>query len=404
MKQLWSSFTAAPHRVMFFGAALQILAVMVWWLFDMSARYGIAGNAAVLPVAPSHLHAYLMIFGLLPFFMFGFLMTTFPRWMNGHEIPARLYVPAFLLLFAGNVLFYLGILLQPGLLAVAVVLALAGWATGLHALWRVLTSTRNTDKRHTTVLFIVFSLGWATLLTYLVGLITHDAMYLVHAIQGGLWLFLLPVFLTVAHRMIPFFTGSALGQQNVPRPFWAWWTMLACSLLHALLTFADQPDWLWIADLPLAALTFYFGYLWGFRRSLRVPLLAVLHVGFAWIGIAMLMYATQSLFSLFGHHVMGLAPLHALTLGCYATLMVGMGTRVTLGHSGLPFIIDTPIKLIFIGIQLVALIRVVAEFVPAPFNTALYLAAALGWLGCFTPWVYRYLPAYWRPRADGQPG
>ena len=81
--KLWNSFTAAPHRVMFFGGALQAIAVMLWWLCELVTRFGIVGHPASWPIVPSAAHAYLMIYGLFPFFMFGFLMTVFPRWMNG---------------------------------------------------------------------------------------------------------------------------------------------------------------------------------------------------------------------------------------------------------------------------------------------------------------------------------
>ena len=405
--KLWNSFTAAPHRVMFFGGALQSLAVMLWWLFEIATRYGMLGQPFDWPIAPSAAHGYLMIYGLLPFFMFGFLMTTFPRWMAGNEIPARRYVPAFVLLMLGVLCFYAGLFVGNKLLVIAVMSAMAGWGVALYALLRVLLDTRPGDKRHTIVLFIALSMGWCGLAGYLAGLLTGDANYLSDAIQCGLWLFLLPMFASVGHRMIPFFTSSALQQQSVPRPFWPWWLMLGAGVVHALLTFAEANRWLWLCDLPFAAAVFYFSYLWGFRRSFSNPLLAVLHIGFAWMGIAMLLFAVQSLVSFFvpdALPIFGLAPLHALTIGCYATLMIGMGTRVTLGHSGLPFVIDTPIKVMFVGMQLVALLRVLADVLPVTQRHWWYIAAALGWLACFSPWVLRYLPAYWRPRADGQPG
>jgi uncharacterized protein involved in response to NO len=47
---------------------------------------------------------------------------------------------------------------------------------------------------------------------------------------------------------------------------------------------------------------------------------------------------------------------------------------------------------------------VLADILPQQYNYGLYLATALLWLACFTPWVWRYLPAYWRVRADGKPG
>lgn len=401
------NFTAAPHRVMFFGGALQAIAVMLWWTFELATRYGIVGQPVSWTIAPSAAHLYLMIYSLLPFFMYGFLMTTFPRWMAGKEIPAKLYVTAFGLMFMGAVLFYVGMIFSVAMVIAAVVSALAGWGVALYALLRVLLDTRPGDKRHPIVLSLALAMGWCGLASYLGWLITDESSLLSFSIQSGLWFFLMPLFASVAHRMIPFFTSNALSQPNVPRPFWPWWTILAASVAHGALSFAGATSWLWLCDAPLAASALYLSYLWGLRRSLSNPLLAVLHVGFAWMGIAMLLFAVQSFVLFYSHgatSIWGFAPLHALTIGSYATLMIGMGTRVTLGHSGLPFNIDTPIKLMFIGMQLVALMRVLADVLPLQSGYIWHVVSALGWLACFSPWVWRYLPAFWRPRADGQPG
>jgi uncharacterized protein involved in response to NO len=402
----WKSFTAAPHRVMFFGGAVQTVLVMLWWLFELGTRYLLPQYSVGWPLFPTALHSWLLLFGMLPFFFFGFLMTTFPRWMAGNEIPAGRFVPAFVFMFAGVMLFYIGLFFGRSMLILASVSVLLGWAIGLYALLRVLLDTRPGDKRHTIVLFIAFSTGWLALAGFLVWQVTEAHGWLQFSLRAGLWGFVLPVFASVAHRMIPFFTSSALNRQDVPRPFLAWWTILAASLLHGSMEFFDLVAWSWLVDIPLAISAFTLSYLWGFRRSFANPLLAVLHVGFAWLGIAMLLFSVQSLW-LFTHpgtgFIWGLAPLHALTIGCYATLVIGMGTRVTLGHSGLPFVIDTPVKLMFAGMQAVALTRIVADLLPFH-GGYLYLLAVLGWLACFIPWAWRYLPAYWRPRADGQPG
>ena len=403
----WKSFTAAPHRVMLFGGAVQTLAVMLWWLVELATRSGMVGQPLSWSVTPATAHTLLMIYGLFPFFMFGFLMTTFPRWMNGTEIPARRFVPAFLLLMLGVICIYVGLFADVRIVLVAVIAMLAGWGVALYALLRVLLDTRHPDKRHPVALFIALSMGWCGLAAYAGWLSTDDAVYLNLSTQAGLWFFLLPVFATVAHRMIPFFTNSALPQRLGPQPYWPWWTMLAASVAHGLLKFADAEAWLWIGDLPLAVAALYLSYLWGFRRSLAVPLLAVLHVGFAWLGIAMLLFAIQSLLLAFdpdAAFIWGLAPLHALTIGCFVTLVIGMGTRVTLGHSGLPMKVDGPVKLMFAGIQIVALLRVLADMLPVQSGYGLYVAAALLWLACFISWAWRYLPLYWRPRADGQAG
>ncbi|HYR05624.1 MAG TPA: NnrS family protein, partial [Gallionella sp.] len=389
------------------GGALQSIAVMLWLVTEMVTRYGLAGHHMDWPVPPTAIHGYLMIYGLFPFFIFGFLMTTYPRWMNGKEISAGRYVPAFVLLMLGSAGFYAGLLAGRNVLFGAALVTLIGWGVALYALLRVLLDTQHQDKRHPQIIFIALSMGWCCLAAYLVWLGSDNAAWLHFAIQGGLWLFLLPVFASVAHRMIPFFTSTVLSNQLVARPYWAWWTILAASVVHSLLRLADAATWLWVSDAPLAAAAFYLTYVWGLRRSLRIPILGVLHIGFAWLGMAMLLFTVQS-FVLFLSHgeifIWGLAPLHALTIGCFATLLIGMGTRVTLGHSGLPVQVDTPVKLMFAGIQLAALLRVLADMLPLQATHWLYLAAAATWLACFLPWVLRHLPFYWRSRADGKAG
>lgn len=48
----WYIFSAAPHRVMFFGGALQTLAVMLWWLTELVTRYGVFGHSIAWAIAP----------------------------------------------------------------------------------------------------------------------------------------------------------------------------------------------------------------------------------------------------------------------------------------------------------------------------------------------------------------
>ena len=402
ISERWRTFTSAPHRVMFFGGALQALAAMLWWLAEMVTRYGVIGHPIDWPILPAAAHSYLMIYVLFPFFMFGFLMTTFPRWMGGKEIPARRYVPAFVLLLLGAASFYVGLFTGRSLLILATLFTLAGWGVALNALLRVLLDTSNPDKRHPKIIFIALGMGWCGVAAYAISLLNDSAAWLHFAVQGGLWLFLLPVFASVAHRMIPFFTSTSLQDPLVPRPFWAWWVMLAASVMHGALQLADAPDWLWLCDAPLAVAALYLTYVWGLRRNLHNPMLGVLHIGFAWLGIAMLLFAAQSLALFISHgavRIWGLAPLHALTVGFFATLLIGMSTRVTLGHSGMPIQADAVIKLMFAGIQLAAILRVLADMLPAQIGIGLYLAAAVVWLLCFTPWVLRYLPLCLKSRA-----
>jgi len=393
----WHVLKSAPHRVMFLGGALQTLAVMLWFMVELLTRYSVFMQPITWTIAPSYAHAYLMIFGMFPLFMFGVQMTTFPRWMKGVEIPQKLYVPAFVLLMSGAIGFYAGLIVSQTLLISAVCCTLSGWGFILYALMRVLLDTPPQDKRHPKIIFGALYLGWCCQFSYLVFLVSDNFSWLRFSVEGGVWLFLLPVFTTVAHRMIPFFTSSALPQTKITTSFSALWIILIASATHCLLDIFGSYIWLWLCDFPLALAAIYLSHSWKFTRSQKIPLLAVLHISFAWLSIAMLLFTLQSwvlFISNGGIFIGGLAPLHALTLGFFATFLIGMATRVTLGHSGLPMVVDKPIKIMFSGIQLAAGLRVLADFLPMENRQWLYFAAGAVWLGCFTPWVVRYLPVY----------
>jgi uncharacterized protein involved in response to NO len=212
---------------MFFGGALQTLATILWWLTDLYTRF-VLGQPVAWTVAPGAAHAYLMIYGLFPFFIFGFLMTVFPRWMAGKEISASRYTPAFVLLMLGAILFYIGLASNKIVLAASILLTLCGWAIACYALLRVLLDTAQQNKRHPIAAVIALTLGWCGILSYLVWLLGGQGMWLNFALQAGAWLLLLPVFATVGHRMIPFFTSGALLQNNtISRAEWPWWVILA---------------------------------------------------------------------------------------------------------------------------------------------------------------------------------
>jgi uncharacterized protein involved in response to NO len=156
----------------------------------------------------------------------------------------------------------------------------------------------------------------------------------------------------------------------------------------------------------MAGTALYLTWAWRLRASFAQPILAMLHIGFAWLGVALLWSAVQSLALLDGYAVLGRAPLHALTIGYFGGMVLAMITRVTLGHSGRMLVVEKAVWIMFLLFQMTALLRMAGDFPGVAFGLRgwLYLAAALLWLACFAFWCRRYLPIYWRPREDGQPG
>ena len=394
--------------MMFFGGAVQGLAAIAWWMTELLGRYTPAFMPPAWMIPATWAHGFLMIYGFFPFFIFGFLMTTYPNWMNGTKVPSRRYVPAFLLLAGGVLLFYFGLLAGKLVVAAGVGLMLAGWGIALHALLDVLITARHPDKLHPKITSVALAAGWLGMLSYLLWLVTGNGLFAVFALKAGVWFFLLPIFFTVCHRMIPFFSSRVLDDYPIVRPKSALGVMLICSFGHGMLEFLGWNAWLWLFDLPLLVQALYLSWHWQFRRSFQVRLLAVLHVGFAWLSIALALYTVQSLVLLASGGetaMLGLAPLHALTVGLFASMVLGMVSRVTLGHSGMELKADGVTWALFLGFQAATLARIGGDLPPAGGMAGhFYLLAALIWLACFVPWFGKYAPMYWRPRSDGQPG
>lgn len=396
--------TAAPHRSLFLAGALQGVLTLIWWVFDLTGRYGIAGSMTNWSIPPTWAHAFLMIYGFFPFFIFGFLFTTYPNWMNGDKVKPREYVMTCGAMAAGVVLFYAGLLTHKAISIAGVELMLAGWSVAVYVLFRILLTAPTQDKRHARVTSVALLMGWLGVAAYLMWLVTDSPVVLNFARHAGVWFFLLPIVLTVSHRMIPFFSSRVLDNYEMFRPFWLLWLMLALIAAHGSLQWLEFSVYLWIVDLPLAACAGYLSYRWGFQRSLQVSLLAVLHISFAWLGVAMALYGLQSLIYFASDTVvLGLAPLHAIGIGFFSGMILAMASRVTLGHSGRPLELDRFTWLLFLGFQATAVLRILADIVPAG-APLFYVTAGLVWLACFGLWTGKFAPIFWRARIDGKAG
>lgn len=400
-------FFSAPHRVMFMAGALQSLAAMALWSVDLGARH--AGLYAPVPwpafgAFPSvWLHSLLMIYGLFPLFFFGFLMTALPKWVGAAALGRRGYLPPFLLLAAGWCGFYLA-LIWPGLLLFALMLVLAGWCWGWWSLLQAARSGSNQSKAHAWAILTALGLGMPGLLAFAVGLQWLDAGWVRAAIEMGIWVCVLPVFLIVTHRMLPFFSSTVIPRYTIYRSMPVLWVMLACFCLHVIGNVFDCRSLLWPADALAAGLAFFLGWKWQLLRSFAVPLLAMHHVATFWLGVGLSLYAVQGALAALGIGWGGLAPLHALTIGYFASMLLGMATRVTLGHSGRTPATDRWTWGLFWALQVVVVLRLSGEFLVWSGAGDLVWLASLGWLAVFGLWCRMHLPFYLKPRADGQAG
>jgi uncharacterized protein involved in response to NO len=392
---------AAPHRILFFVGATNLLLAMAWWaLWLASMRWPLFAMPQPEPHA-GWLHAFVMQYQVLPSFMFGFLLTTFPRWMGLPELERWRYVPVGLGLFGGQLATLLGAFGWPAGSVVGALMTLAGWIAGLAMLGPLLVRESGTNW-HARACFAGLALGLVGLLAWTAFLLGAAPIWAFASIKLGTFGLLMPVYLTVAHRMFPFFAGRVVPGYEPWRPMWLLAALWAGCMLHLALELVHAYRWLWLIDVPLLGLSLALLWRW-WPRGPQPGLLLALFAGLAWLPATFALYAAQSAIYLgTGQFLLGRAPAHALFIGFFGSVLVAMVTRVVQGHSGRVLEMPPVAWFAFVAIQVVALMRVFAEVLPD--GMAWQAAAAVAWVLAFAPWVARIGRIVLAPRVDGKAG
>jgi uncharacterized protein involved in response to NO len=403
---------SAPHRLGFFAAALLMAATALWWLAAIAAR----AAEAVLPwaVPPAAAHGLALSLAFMPLFMVGFLFTAGPRWLGLPEVPARTLLRPVLAMAGGWALALPGFHIAAPLAALGLASVTAGWLAVLDRFARLIAASPVPDRLHARGVLTAGVVGALAMGTGALGIGLERWDLARAAALLAVWGFLAPTFTIVSHRMLPFFTASALPGLDVWKPNWLLGAMAAALAVPALGEVAAV--WWWplppavhaalaAVQAPAALLMLWLALRWGLLHSLRVRLLAMLHGGFVWLGVALaLAAASHGLAAWRGDGAgFGLAPLHALTVGYLGATLLAMITRVAAGHSGRPLAADNVVWGLYLVLQGAALLRVVVALWPA-LPMPLTLLAALAWAVTCAGWAWRYGGWLGRPRADGRPG
>lgn len=394
------SLFAAPHRLLFLTGAFQLAAVLAWWSAVLLDLLGM-GPSLPQPTPAFLLHAPLLLFLVLPPFFFGFLLTVFPRWLGFADSTGSVYLPVAVAFAGSAVVMWSGLfgLVPQGILA-AFLLAAAGWLWALACMLR-LAIREQTAGRPTTwhawsiLAAITIGLACMVLAGAAIGALDPLAVHIANLI--GLDLFVLPVFVTVCHRMIPFFAGNVVKDYARWRPFWSLWGFWGASITGVAGFALSLPMLAAAGKAGCAGMTGLMLWKW-WPRGPAPGLLRVLLIGFAWAPAAFALAAWSALFP----PGLGRGGIHLLTIGLAASLVIAMVTRVTQGHSGRPLIMPGTARLAFAAVQAAAALRLLAA-ARGEQPSLLALSAVILTAGIL-PWVARAIWIYLRPRLDGKPG
>lgn len=358
-------------------------------------------------------HGVFLTFAFIPLFFVGFLFTAGPRWLGLPPVTADTVLRPVLLYLSAWVVYVPAVHLSAVAAGVCVAIAAAAWAALAARYRKLVRQSRVEDRAHAGLIVIASGLGAITLLLVAIALGSESYVVVRLLIFAGLWGFLAPTYLAVAHRMIPFFTLSVLPQFAPWRPTWLLSALGAVTVVGFASAFVDAVLWpvptalrgvQAILETGIGVGLIALSVRWGLLPSLRVRLLAMLQVGFAWLGIAFLLAAGAHVAIMYGaaKAALQLAPLHALTMGFMGATLLAMATRVSAGHGGRPLVADDWVWALFWLQQLATGLRIAAAMRPSA--TWLIPLASVLWAFATVAWAAQHLNWYGRLRLDGQPG
>ncbi len=374
----------AGFRPFFLLAGLHAVVAIPWWL---AVLHG-SGSA---PLPGLAWHAHEMLYGFVMAAMAGFLLTAVPSWTAQPGLARAPLLALALVWLAGRVLVSLPLGLP------SVVIALADLAFVPALVVAILPPlVRSANRRNLVFVAFLALLFAANLWFHLAGAVSTgaltlalDALVLMVALLGG--------------RIVPAFTGAALKRRGYDAGIRPQRLVDPAALVAtAAVLVADLVvPGTFVAGLVTAVAALLLALRlarWHGHRTLAEPIVWVLHLGYAWLPVGLALKAA----SLLGAPVPTASGLHALTVGAFSTMILGVMSRAALGHTGRALAAPRPIALAYLLLSAAALARVCGPMLAAP---ALWLdAAAMLWTAAFGLFVVVYAPILVGPRADESPG
>jgi uncharacterized protein involved in response to NO len=376
----------------FLFAGIAAVLLVPLWAFSF-----VSGTPLGSSWPPTLWHGHEMLFGFLGSAVAGFLLTAVPSWTGQKGVSGR----------------PLAVLVSVWL-AARLLIATSGWwpaaliaavdLSFLPLLGFLVAGPLLRPRNRNAALLVVLGALWLTDLIFHVALIRQNPVLAHHALNIGIDI-VLTLVTVIGGRIVPAFTAAALRQQGVEGAVQSRLVLTVLAISAMVLVTVGDIFW---PDSHVAGVIAGIAAIiqatrlvqWRSLRTLRQPIVWILHLAYAWLPIGLALKAAAML----GGYAIAAFWLHALTIGALTTMVTAVMTRASLGHTGRPLIVHPLITVAYVLLTASAVVRV---FGLSGFGLSFPLVvvwSAMLWTTAFALFVGVYLPILWGPRADGKPG
>lgn len=368
-------------RPFFLSGAIWSALSIPLWIWSLFGGQTVAGHL--------DWHVHEMLFGMLGAILAGFLTTAIPNWTGRMPVIGANLAALWSLWLAGR----LAMLFQVFIGSAAAWIDAAFLIVFAAVVWREVLSGKN--WRNLPICLLTALMAAANVAFHL------DAALGLQGLGTRVALAVAAVMLAlIGGRITPSFTQNWLrqrGETKLPPPFVTFDKVAVISAAVAALSWAIAPGHAASGLLLVAAGGVNLARLtrWRGNRTTAEPLLSILHLGYVWLGLGLLLLGASVLTPL----VPRPAGIHALSAGAIGVTCLAVMCRASRGHTGRPLSADRATVAIFAAINLAALLRLAAAF-SADYQAGLLVLAALCWTLAYGGFAAAYGPMLVGPRPD----
>jgi uncharacterized protein involved in response to NO len=376
-----------PFRIFFLACGIYAIGIIAAWL-------AILLGSLTLPLAwsPLYWHSHEMIFGVVTAAICGFLLTAMCNWTGAQPLKGVGLLGLISLWLAGRAVMWFGnsipieLVIFVDAIFLPIVTVYVAYILLIHG-----------NKRNLILAAILTLLAFCNFSMH-AGIYMKNFYWVMVGETSALGLITV-MMVIIAGRIIPLFTinglrGKGYDVETIKNSSLLTTLAIASTALLIPLSFFTQlPALAGIMALIAAIINAIRLSQWASLATKREPLLWILHVGYAWIVVALLLKGISTLSAWVPPSVWQ----HALGLGAMSSLILGMMTRVSLGHTGRPLSLPRFGVLIYFSISAAAVARLLVALNWIDFRIGL-IFATITWIIAFGLFIILYYPILTKPR------